>query len=158
MGWERSSSSLPLLLFLHISFPLSNFAPPSTIGTPGTPGLLAARSEERRLYSLPTILLDQGRVPERPISANLGLPFCSIFCIQPFYVLLRVTFCVIITVSPSNGSTVFCTLELHVKINLGFQETAHLPLPQANINTYFSFRAKCWLRGGVGGQFPRNLN
>ena len=20
------------------------------------------------------------------------------------------------------------------------------------------FRAKCWLRGGVGGQFPRNLN
>ena len=22
--------------------------------------------------------------------------------------------------------------------------------------TYFSFRAKCWLGGGVGGQFPRN--
>ena len=43
-------------------------------------------------------------------------------------------------------------------INLGFWETAHLPLPYANINTYFSFRAKCWLRGGVGGQFPRNLN
>ena len=39
-------------------------------------------------------------------------------------------------------------------MNLGFWETAHLPLPYANINTYFSFRAKCWLRGGVGGQFP----
>ena len=24
----------------------------------------------------------------------------------------------------------------------------------ANINTYFSLRARCWLRGGVGGQFP----
>ena len=23
---------------------------------------------------------------------------------------------------------------------------------------YFSLRAKCWLRGGVGGQFPRILN
>ena len=41
-------------------------------------------------------------------------------------------------------------------INLGFWETAHLPLPYANIITYFSLRAKCW--GGVGGQFPRNLN
>ena len=28
---------------------------------------------------------------------------------------------------------------------------AQLPLPKANINTYFS-----WLRRGVGGQFPRN--
>ena len=45
-----------------------------------------------------------------------------------------------------------------IGINLGFWETAHLPLPKANINTYFSFRAKCWLKGGVGGQFPRNLN
>ena len=34
----------------------------------------------------------------------------------------------------------------------------HLPLPWANIIAYFSLRAKCWLRGGVGGQFPRNLN
>ena len=42
-------------------------------------------------------------------------------------------------------------------INLGFQEIAHLPLPQANINTCFSLRAKCWLRGGVSGQFPRIL-
>ena len=39
--------------------------------------------------------------------------------------------------------------------NLGFWETAHLPLPQVNINTYFSLWEKCWVRGGVGGQFPR---
>ena len=30
-------------------------------------------------------------------------------------------------------------------------------LPQVNINTYFSFGAKYWLRGGVGGQFPRSV-
>ena len=36
-------------------------------------------------------------------------------------------------------------------------KSAHLPLPQTNINTYFSLRAKCWLRGGVGGLFPRNV-
>ena len=36
-----------------------------------------------------------------------------------------------------------------------FLGTAYLPLP--NINTYFPLRAKCWLRGGVGGQFPRNV-
>ena len=28
------------------------------------------------------------------------------------------------------------------------KKTAHLPLPYANINSYFSFRAKCWLREG----------
>ena len=28
---------------------------------------------------------------------------------------------------------------------------------KANIITYFSLRAKCWLGGGVGGQFPRNI-
>ena len=38
-----------------------------------------------------------------------------------------------------------------------FWETAHLPLPLANINTYFSLKAKCLLRGGVGGQFTRNI-
>ena len=38
----------------------------------------------------------------------------------------------------------------YIGINLGFWETAHLLLP--------SLRAKCWVRGGVGGQFPRNLN
>ena len=43
-------------------------------------------------------------------------------------------------------------------INLGSWETAHLPLPYANIITYFSLRAECCLRGGVGGQSPRNLN
>ena len=26
---------------------------------------------------------------------------------------------------------------------------------QFNINTYFSFRAKCCFKGGVGGHFPR---
>ena len=40
---------------------------------------------------------------------------------------------------------------------LGFRETFHLPLPQVNITTYFSLRAKCWVRGGVGGQIPKNL-
>ena len=29
--------------------------------------------------------------------------------------------------------------------------------PQANINAYLPLRSKCWLRGGVGGQFPRNV-
>ena len=29
---------------------------------------------------------------------------------------------------------------------------------KANINSHFSLRAKWWLRGGVGGQFPWNLN
>ena len=28
--------------------------------------------------------------------------------------------------------------------------------PKANININFSLRVKCWVRGGVGGQFPRN--
>ena len=31
-------------------------------------------------------------------------------------------------------------------INLGFWETAHLPLPYANINIYFLLREKWWLR------------
>ena len=38
---------------------------------------------------------------------------------------------------------------------LGSWETAHLPLPFSNINTYFLLREKWWLRGGVGRQFPR---
>ena len=37
-----------------------------------------------------------------------------------------------------------------------FWETAHLPLPKADINTYFSLRAKFRLGVGVGGQFPRD--
>ena len=32
--------------------------------------------------------------------------------------------------------------------------TVHLPLSEANINTYFSLKAKCWLRRGGGGHFP----
>ena len=43
------------------------------------------------------------------------------------------------------------------RINLSFWGAVHLLLPWFSINTYFSLRAKCWLRGGVGGQFPRNL-
>ena len=54
-----------------------------------------------------------GAVPERPISANPGLKFCSVFVLTFLYnyVLLRVTFCLIITISWSEGSTVFCKLE-----------------------------------------------
>ena len=47
------------------------------------------------------------------ISAYQGLIFVPFFYL-PFFVLLKVTFCVIITVSQSKGSTVFCKLELHV--------------------------------------------
>ena len=41
-------------------------------------------------------------------------------------------------------------------IIIRFWETAHLPLPWDNVNTYFSLRAKCWLRGGVGIMIPIN--
>ena len=37
------------------------------------------------------------------------------------------------------------------RIIIHFWETAHLPLLKANINTKFSLRTKCWLRGGIGG-------
>ena len=40
-----------------------------------------------------------------------------------------------------------CTFQ----ISLGFWETVHPPLPQANIKTYFSLRAQCWPRRGVAG-------
>ena len=40
---------------------------------------------------------------------------------------------------------------------LSRHDTVHLPLPWVVFNTYFSLTAKCWLRGGVGGQFPRNV-
>ena len=60
------------------------------------------------------ILVVQGLVPERPISANPALKFCSTFCILPSYELRRVTFCVINTVSQTKGSTVFCKFEFHV--------------------------------------------
>ena len=43
-----------------------------------------------------------------------------------------------------------------------FLKTAHLPPPPPSPKptltlTSFILRAKCWLRGGVGGQFPRNV-
>ena len=30
--------------------------------------------------------------------------------------------------------------------------------PQLKVNAYFSPKAKCWLMGGIRGQFPRNLH
>ena len=48
-------------------------------------------------------------------------------------------------------------LALIFGIILLFWETANLLLPKANIVTYFSLREKCWLRGGVGGQFLGNV-
>ena len=54
---------------------------------------------------------NHGPVPKRPISVNPGLTFCSVLVLH-FYVLPRVTFCAIIAVSRSKGSTVFCNLEL----------------------------------------------
>ena len=48
-------------------------------------------------------------------------------------------------------------VSMEIMIIIGFWETAHSPLPYANINTYFSLRAKCRLREGAGGQFPRNV-
>ena len=55
-----------------------------------------------------------GPVPERLISANPGLKFCSVLCSLLSYVFLRITFCVIVTVSQRKGSAVFCKLKLHV--------------------------------------------
>ena len=54
-------------------------------------------------------------------------------------------------------SASYLSSQKELGIILRFRETAYLPLPKANINTYFSRRAKCWLRGRVGGQFPRNV-
>ena len=51
---------------------------------------------------------------KRPTSLNPELKFCSVVCILHSCALLRVTFCIIITVSHTKGSTVFCELELHV--------------------------------------------
>ena len=51
----------------------------------------------------------------------------------------------------------FALLELFCKraqIIVPFWETAQLPLPQANIDTYLSLRAKCWLREGVSVHVP----
>ena len=43
----------------------------------------------------------------------------------------------------------------HEGVIIRFWETAHIPLPYDNINTFFSLRKKCWPKGGVEGQFPR---
>ena len=55
----------------------------------------------------------QGPVPERPISFNPVLKFCSVLYLHS-YALLRVTFCVISTVSRSKDSTTLWNPELHV--------------------------------------------
>ena len=60
-----------------------------------------------------TVAKYQGPVPERPISFNPGLKFCSVLYLHS-YALLRVTFCVISTVSRSKDSTTLCNPELHV--------------------------------------------
>ena len=56
----------------------------------------------------------QGPVPERSNGVKSRIKILFRFCILHSYVLLRVTFCVIVTVSRSKGSTVFCNVELHV--------------------------------------------
>ena len=43
------------------------------------------------------------------------------------------------------------------KVNEKFYKINSVSIIEANINTYFSLREKCELRGGVGGQFPRNI-
>ena len=58
--------------------------------------------------------------------------------------------------APAGKTGVECVTFV-LRIIWRFWETAHLPLSKANIDTYLSLRAKCWLRGGVGGQFPRNV-
>ena len=56
----------------------------------------------------------QGPVPERTISFNPELKISSVFVFYiPMYC-LRVTFCVVITVSHSKGSTGLYNLELRV--------------------------------------------
>ena len=44
------------------------------------------------------------------------------------------------------------------RINLGFSENAHLPLPKANTLPEVRSKCKCWFEEGVGGQFPGNLS
>ena len=65
----------------------------------------------------------QSPVPERPISANPGLKFYSVFVFYCFLIEFdRVTVCVIISLSRSKGSAIFCKLELkncfHPGLNL----------------------------------------
>ena len=64
--------------------------------------------------------------------------------------------CTSVNVSQKKYLQVFCVNEIYKThkfwIINRFWGNAHLPLPQANVNTYFSLRSKCWLREGVGGQ------
>ena len=58
----------------------------------------------------------RGRVPER-LRCLSRISILSHFFHLIFYGLLRVTCCVIITVSKRGGSTVFCKLELHMLLD-----------------------------------------
>ena len=69
---------------------------------------------KREKTCLPPMFIDLDLVPGRPISVNPGLKVLFHVCMLHSYALLRVTFCVIMTVSQSKGTTVFCKLELHV--------------------------------------------
>ena len=58
----------------------------------------------------------------------------------------------------NNDSIIFAAVLL-MSMEERIWETA-LPLPSANKTTqqhlsYFLLKAKCWLRGGVGGQLPK---
>ena len=63
---------------------------------------------------------------------------------------------------PGSLGSLPCFLAHSLGLTLGsIQVSGKLPIhpsPETNINAYFSLRAKCWLSGGVGGQFSRNLN
>ena len=61
-----------------------------------------------------SLVISLGPVPERSMSVNPGLKFGPFLYYTFQYALLRVTFCVIIMVSLSKGSTALCNLELHV--------------------------------------------
>ena len=62
---------------------------------------------KREKTCLPPMFIDLDLVPGRPISVNPGLKVLFHVCMLHSYALLRVTFCVTITVSRSEGSTVF---------------------------------------------------
>ena len=57
---------------------------------------------------------------------------------------------------PTVSLTGIADSEGKVKI-MAFLGNCPPTLPLANINTCFSLREKGWLRGGVGGQFPRKV-
>ena len=69
---------------------------------------------KREKTCLPPMFIDLDLVLGRPISVTPGLKVLFHVCMLHSYALLRVTFCVIITVSRSEGSTVFWNLMLHV--------------------------------------------